>query len=73
MMARGFGTGTFRTIVQKLGAGRRKVSNLQISQVFPFILIACNLCAAVAYVCAGDWKRAIYWAASSVCVLAITV
>ncbi len=52
---------------------RQKLSQMQLSRLFPLLLIACNAGAALAYLWAGDWKRAIYWAASSVCVLAVTL
>jgi hypothetical protein len=39
---------------------------------FPFILLGCNLGSAVCYAAVGDFKRAVYWAASSVCIAAIT-
>ena len=40
--------------------------------VFPVGLLICNLGSAVAYALAGDWKRAVYWAASAVCIAAVT-
>ncbi len=39
---------------------------------FPAILLACNVAAAAMYAASGDWKRAIYWLASSVCIAAVT-
>jgi hypothetical protein len=39
---------------------------------FPVLLLVCNVAAAVVYAASGDWKRAIYWLASSVCIAAIT-
>ena len=39
---------------------------------FPMILLACNVAAAAMYAASGDWKRAIYWLASSVCIAAVT-
>jgi hypothetical protein len=50
--------GSIGSLARGLGAIRRKGSPLQISQVFPAVLIACNLCAALAYLCSGDRKRA---------------
>jgi len=42
------------------------------TRFFPVILLACNIGSAVVYSFAGEWKRAIYWAASSLCIAAIT-
>lgn len=41
--------------------------------VFPAILFVCNIGAVVAYVAAGDWKRAAYWAGSSICIAMVSV
>jgi hypothetical protein len=43
-----------------------------IAKVFPLVLLACNICSAACYVVAGDYRRAIYWAASAACIGAIT-
>lgn len=41
--------------------------------VFPVILFACNIGAVVVYLAAGDWKRAVYWAASSICIAMVSL
>ncbi len=41
-------------------------------KVFPLVLLVCNAGAAVCYAAAGDFRRALYWAASTVCIGAIT-
>ena len=41
--------------------------------LFPAILFACNLGAGIACLAAGDWKRAAYWAASSVCIASLSL
>jgi hypothetical protein len=42
------------------------------SKLFPTMLLLCNLGSSVASAIAGDWRRAVYWAASSVCIAAVT-
>jgi hypothetical protein len=41
-------------------------------KLFPVILLLCNLGSAVVYAAAGEWRLAIYWTASSLCIGAIT-
>jgi hypothetical protein len=36
------------------------------TQIFPLILIALDVAAAVVYAVHGDWKKAIYWSAAAV-------
>jgi len=42
------------------------------SRFFPLILILCNASASVCYAAAGDFRRCLYWAASTICVGAVT-
>jgi hypothetical protein len=39
--------------------------------IFPGVLVLCNAGSAIACFAAGDWKRGLYWAASSVCIASI--
>ena len=34
--------------------------------IFPCILIACDVGAAIVYACNADWKMALYWLAATV-------
>jgi hypothetical protein len=43
-----------------------------VSKLFPSVLLVCNAAAAVCYALAGDYRRSIYWAASALCIGAIT-
>jgi hypothetical protein len=45
---------------------------MHLKTAFPFVLLVCNLGASAAYAATGDWRRAVYWAASSVCIAAVT-
>jgi hypothetical protein len=45
---------------------------MSLKTLFPIALLICNLGAAAAYAVGGDWRRAAYWAASSVCIAAVT-
>jgi hypothetical protein len=35
-------------------------------KIFPVILIALDVGAAIVYACGGEWKKAIYWIAAAV-------
>jgi hypothetical protein len=52
------------------GAADTNIMSFRI--LFPIVLLACNFGAAVAYALTGDWRRAVYWAASSICIAAVT-
>jgi hypothetical protein len=41
-------------------------------KLFPCALLACNVGAAVCSAAAGDFRRSLYWAASALCIGAIT-
>jgi hypothetical protein len=44
----------------------------QFTKFFPMVLLLCNLGSAACYALAGDFRRALYWAASACCIAAIT-
>lgn len=48
------------------------VNKINYSMLFPLLLLLGNICAAICYAISGQWKRALYWAASSVCIASIT-
>ena len=57
--------------------GRRSftsgILDLQLlTKIFPLVLLLCNAASSVCYAVAGDFRRSLYWAASSVCIAAIT-
>lgn len=35
------------------------------SKIFPTILIALSVCAAIAYIPTSDWRRVVYWLAGA--------
>lgn len=41
-------------------------------KLFPTLLIVLQICAAVAYVPAGDWRHVTYWLAAAVLTVAVT-
>ena len=43
-----------------------------ISKLFPCTLLVCNVGAAICSAAAGDYRRSVYWAASALCIGAIT-
>ncbi len=40
--------------------------------LFPAIIFLCNLGSAVACFAAHDWRRGLYWTASSICIATVT-
>ena len=42
------------------------------TKIFPTILIALDLGAAVVYGISGDWRKAVYWTAAAVLSVAVT-
>lgn len=45
---------------------------MSVKLVFPLVLLLCNLGAAAVYAAEGDYRRAAYWAASSICIAAVS-
>jgi hypothetical protein len=45
---------------------------MSVKFVFPVVLLICNLGAALVYAADGDYRKAAYWAASSICIAAVT-
>ena len=44
----------------------------KMTKLFPSLMLLCNAGSAICYAAAGDFKRALYWGASTVCIAAIT-
>jgi hypothetical protein len=42
------------------------------TKVFPTILIALDIAAALVYACKGDWRKIIYWTAAAVLTFVVT-
>jgi len=43
----------------------------QVLKLFPYVLLVCNVGAAVCYAAAKDYRRSLYWAASALCIGAV--
>jgi len=43
-----------------------------VTKIFPGVLLVCNVGAAICCALAGDYRRTVYWAASALCIVAIT-
>ena len=43
-----------------------------VSKLFPLVLLLCNVGAAICSAASGDYRRSLYWAASALCVGAVT-
>jgi len=41
--------------------------------IFPALLFLGNVGSALACFASGDWKRGLYWAASSICIASVSV
>jgi len=41
-------------------------------RLMPCIMIGCSILAAIAYACAGDWRRTLYWSAAAVLNITVT-
>ena len=46
--------------------------NFEKRMIFPAVLFLCNIASAISCFAAGDWKRGLYWAASSVCIASVS-
>ncbi len=42
------------------------------TKLFPSVLIVLDLCAAVGYAAACDWRRVVYWIAAAVLTASVT-
>jgi len=42
------------------------------TKLFPTILIVLDVCAALAYVPSGDWRKVVYWCAAGVLTTVVT-
>ncbi len=42
------------------------------TRIFPVVLLVCNVGAAICYALAKDYRRSVYWAASALCIAAVT-
>jgi len=43
-----------------------------VQRIFPTILIVLDVCAALAHVPTGDWRRVVYWLAAAVLTSCVT-
>ena len=49
-----------------------RIAFLSLTKLFPAALLVCNVGAAICCAMAGDYRRCLYWAASALCIGAIT-
>lgn len=42
------------------------------TRLFPSILIALDICAALVYAAVADWRHAVYWLAAAVLTITVT-
>lgn len=45
---------------------------MRLEKLFPTLLIVLDICAALAYVPAGDWRRVVYWLAAAILTTCVT-
>jgi hypothetical protein len=43
-----------------------------VQKIFPTILIVLDVCAALTYLPAGDWRKVVYWLAAAVLTTVVT-
>ena len=55
-----------------LPIARKHAMNFERRLIFPAVLFLCNIASAIACFAGGDWKRGLYWTASSVCIASIS-
>jgi len=45
---------------------------MRLEKLFPTMLIVLDVCAALAYLPSGDWRRVVYWLAAAVLTTCVT-
>jgi hypothetical protein len=45
---------------------------MRLEKLFPTLLIVLDICAALAYVPSGDWRRVVYWLAAAILTTCVT-
>ena len=45
---------------------------MRYEKLFPTLLIVLDICAAIAYIPTGDWRRVVYWFAAAVLTFCVT-
>ena len=45
---------------------------MRYEKLFPTLLIVLDICAALAYVPTGDWRKVVYWMAATVLTTCVT-
>ena len=41
-------------------------------KILPLVLIAIDICAAIGYIPAGDWRKCVYWLAAAILTTSVT-
>lgn len=52
---------------------KRKLRMIDKTHIFPGVIIALSIGAAIVCACQGDWRRAVYWTAAAVLNVAVTI
>lgn len=45
---------------------------MRFEKLFPTLLIILDICAAMAYLPSGDWRRVVYWLAATILTTCVT-
>jgi hypothetical protein len=48
------------------------IKAIPLAKIFPTVLIILDICAAMGYVPAHDWRRVIYWIAAAILTFTVT-
>jgi hypothetical protein len=52
---------------------QRRLMHFDRRVIFPAILILCNVASAISCFAYGDWRRGLYWTASSNCIASVAL
>ena len=67
-----YGLTTLTSLCQDMSMDAIRKLGLDWRLVFPAVLLVCNLGACVVSASRGDYRRAVYWFASAICVAAVS-
>jgi hypothetical protein len=60
-------------IMSSVQRARRAVMHFDRRYIFPAIIILCNVGSAINCFAGGDWRRGLYWTASSICIASVSL
>lgn len=58
--------------LRSLASETERIMTFDKRLIFPAVLFLCNLASAIVCFAGGDWKRGLYWMASSICIASVS-